>query len=179
MQLIHCPVCNNQCSPMAATCPKCGHPFQKSDISKPLQPKPKQGVRQNGESANIWKILTIATGIFLVGVLAFAGYRFYQVTNPDKTEFVAPNITQFITKDSYVKAIEVCIGSKDRICALRPFEEKVNKYCSDQKLPKDKCEKILILVGLKALEYHDQYNKEYMDTTDKIKRLTEDLKRGK
>lgn len=97
--------------------------------------------------------------------------------NPDESQ--PPDINQFITKENYVRSIESCVGSKDRLCAVRPAYEKVNKYCSDKKLSEKQCEKIMILVSVKALEYHDQYIKETREATDKIKQMTEDLKRGK
>jgi hypothetical protein len=42
--MINCPMCENPCSPQAAFCPKCGHPFvtHARAVRKPREPKPKE-----------------------------------------------------------------------------------------------------------------------------------------
>lgn len=64
MKLTDCPACEKACSPHAAACPNCGHPFTEN--------------QRNSESTkrNAWKILTLGLGAFvllaILGGLAFA-----------------------------------------------------------------------------------------------------------
>lgn len=67
MNLITCPSCKNECSPLASSCPKCGHPFESKQVSSTPN-------TETGESNNKWKLLTLigsAVVLVLLSVLAF------------------------------------------------------------------------------------------------------------
>lgn len=63
-----CPVCENLCSSLAVSCPKCGHPFAPKEELPIKSDKSSKGL-------NKWMLLTIITGVILLGIVAFAFYN--------------------------------------------------------------------------------------------------------
>lgn len=69
VKLIPCPACENQCSPSAFHCPKCGHVFNGNRVDSLNRTQARKPIS--------WKYLTIGLGVLSVSGLAiFAAYSF-------------------------------------------------------------------------------------------------------
>lgn len=88
-----------------------------------------------------------------------------------------PDVSQFISKESLDEATAACEGSTDRLCKYRPAFDKAEKYCSDNKMSDSQCKELMDAVTKKALSLTDDQVDEMNQTTDKIKRATEEIRR--
>lgn len=82
MQLIQCPVCKNQCSPLATSCPKCGHPFEKTQSN----------LVSESDNSQKWKILTVIAGIIAGGLITFAIYQIFFLQSQNNQLNVVANV---------------------------------------------------------------------------------------
>lgn len=82
-----------------------------------------------------------------------------------------PDLNQFITKESFESAEEVCKSSIDKLCALQPSFRKVEEYCLNNKLPAKQCEEIKLDVARKATDYRKQRTEETRQLTNQIKSI--------
>lgn len=87
MNLITCPSCNNQCSPLAPNCPKCGHPFDETE--KPNESANKSvdffsNYEEKSNSLINWKVLTVIAGVLAICLGSFAIYKLSDNVNYSK-----------------------------------------------------------------------------------------------
>ena len=76
MSLISCPACGNECSSLASTCPRCGHPFQEATIvDNSYIQKPKN---QN-------RFLIIAVSVLALGIVGLVAVMIFRST-PEKQQ---------------------------------------------------------------------------------------------
>lgn len=91
-----------------------------------------------------------------------------------------PDVSQFITQSSHSAEMEECnrIRSNDiRRCALDVALAKAEKHCKSERFSNDECESIKSAVRSAAATYATAKDSDVRDTTDKIRSLTDDLKR--
>ena len=68
MNLIPCPACNNQCSPLAPHCPECGHPFS--------------SIKSETNDLKKWKYAALAIGaITAITFVALGAMAVYESSN--------------------------------------------------------------------------------------------------
>jgi hypothetical protein len=88
-----------------------------------------------------------------------------------------PDISQFVTKESFDKETVACRGSADILCSNRPAIRKVKKYCSDNKLSDSQCEELNNAVMEEMVALTEIQSKRIQEATDKMRETTEEQRR--
>jgi PBP1b-binding outer membrane lipoprotein LpoB len=88
-----------------------------------------------------------------------------------------PDVNQFITRESFAEATVACEGSTDRLCRYRPAFVKAEKYCADNRMSDAQCNQVKDEITEEALSYAQEQIDEMNQSTEKLKRVTEERRR--
>ena len=138
MKLVSCTICNNECSPLAKTCPKCGHPFTQQEPFPSLaiaERKPRSYSRYIGIS--VGALFALAGGLVVVFVL-FSDQIITLVSKSPQEVFLnkqpsVKTVTNPTPKPSESGTLDIIAGIDYKMGGVQPITSE-NFYLLDDDL---------------------------------------------